>query len=133
MTADGGSWWDFDEEEQPVPLTAEAEAVLDAADDVVASAREALSREITQPVPVRLPAPTARDISAVAIGLLLIGCVAMFVIGWWQGGLIHSAVGTADARPQLVARATLANPPLIFPDGFDSTREEVTPLLKEEV
>ena len=132
MTNASGSWWDFDEEEQPVPLTAEAEAVLDAADDVVASAREALSREITEPVPLHLPAPTARDISAVAIGLLLVGCIAMFVIGWWQGDSSHLAVGIGGARPALVASATLVRPLLISSDGFERVPEEVSLLLKEE-
>ena len=128
MTGISGSWWDFDDGEKPVPLIADAEAVLGAADEAVASAREAICREATEPM--RIPAPASRDMSVVAVGLLLIGCIAMFAIGWWHGVSPRSMAGTRGVRSVTVA--TFGPPLLNSPDGFEPVHEEVSLLLKEE-
>lgn len=123
-----GSWWDYDEGERPLPLTADAEAVLDAANEAVDTAREAICREVTEPVCI--PYPMSRDMSVVAVGLLLIGCVAMFAIGWWHGVSSRSIVRPGAVRP--VAEATLGLPLLISSDGFEPVHEKLLPLSKEE-
>ena len=128
MTGISGSWWDFDEGEKPVPLIADAEAVLGAANEAVDAAREAICREVTEPV--RIPDPGSRDMSVVAVGLLLIGCIAMFAIGWGQGVSSQSTVRTGAVRP--VAEDTLGPPLLISPDGFEPIHEEALRLPKEE-
>lgn len=130
MTGISGSWWDFDEGEKPVPLIADAEAVLGAANEAVDAAREAICREVTEPV--RIPDPGSRDMSVVAVGLLLIGCVAMFVIGWWHGVSAQLTVGTGGAEPGPVAVATLEPPLLISSNGFEPVHEEALRPQKEE-
>ena len=100
MSEDRRSWWDFDPDERPVPLDPVAEAVAAEAEEIVESQRQSIMREDTDPTlqtlaalreaaasPVdegldRAPASLRR----IAVALLSVACVAMFSLGWLQGG-----------------------------------------------
>jgi hypothetical protein len=101
MSEDRRSWWDFDPDERPVPLDAIAEAVAAEAEQIVESQRQSIMREDTDPTgetlaALREAAATApvdegldrapASVRRIAVALLSVACVAMFSLGWVQGG-----------------------------------------------
>lgn len=135
---DPGAWWDFDPAERPVPLTPDAEAVIGEAHQTVTTAQEAIAREVTEPL---LTPPTftsdgdvletSRRPLALALCLLLVGCLAMFSIGWKQGAAPRGFVDPqaqvrADHHPDLlkdVTRGTTSDPAPRFSDGFSFSNQ----------
>ncbi len=97
-------WWDFDPSEMPIPLGPGDQAVLEAAEQEVASAYEVLSREETQPIHLPVTPRLDRDSLRLAIAVLLLGCLAMFSAGSRSGST--SAKTTLDERPADPSRAT---------------------------
>lgn len=102
MTGDGFEptpWWEFDRDERPVPLGPEgAWHAPDEAELIVNAEREAIIREDTEPNLVTLAQLAAaqpprkrqgvavsKSAALLAVGALLLGCVAMFALGWSQG------------------------------------------------
>lgn len=112
MSEDRRSWWDFDPDERPVPLGPIAEAVATEAEEIVESQRQSIMRENTDPTgetlaALREAAATApvdggldrapASLRRVAVALLSVACVAMFSLGWVQGGARAEArVSPAD-------------------------------------
>ncbi len=115
-------WWEFDHDEKPVPLGPEgAWHAPDEAELIVNAEREAIIREDTEPTLVTLaqlaataqPPRARRGIAVsnsaalVAVVVLLLGCVAMFVLGWHQGrelvanGEAPSSVSEPTSRDRL--------------------------------
>lgn len=107
-------WWDFDPDERPVPLNADAEwAAADDAELIVGLEREAIIREDTEPTITTLAALKTKEKSrrrtpmsvprsavlAAAVGLAA-GCVVMFSLGWTQGAAV------AADRPTSVGSTT---------------------------
>ncbi len=103
-------WWDA-EDERPVPLGAEASwAAPDEAELIVNAEREAIIREDTEPNLVTLAQLAAvaqpqvrqseglavrRSAALAAVALLLVGCVAMFALGWSRGQeVVATSVGS---------------------------------------
>ena len=100
MSEDRRSWWDFDPDERPVPLDPIAEAVAAEAEEIVESQRQSIMREDTDPTLQTLaalreaavvPADGGLDrapasLRRIAVALLSVACVAMFSLGWVQGG-----------------------------------------------
>lgn len=93
-------WWEFSDDEKPVPLGAGvAWEAADEAELIVNVERQAIIREDTEPNLVTLAQLAAaaepqvsragiavsRSTALVAVGILLLGSVAMFVLGWQQG------------------------------------------------
>ena len=123
MTADGFEptpWWEFGEDEKPVPLGPDGWHAPDEAELIVNAEREAIIREDTEPNLVTLdqlaadsgPAPkragvvVTKPAALVGAALLLVGCLAMFVLGW-----SHGRETVANARgPGSVSRFTSAEP-----------------------
>lgn len=103
MTGDGFEptpWWEFADDERPVPLGPEASwHAPDEAELIVNAEREAIIREDTEPNLVTLsqlaaaaePPPkrdgiaVTRSAALAAAMVLVLGCVAMFVWGWSHG------------------------------------------------
>ena len=120
MTGDGFEptpWWEFDHNERPVPLGPEgAWHAPDEAELIVNAEREAIIREDTEPNLVTLAQLAAvaqpprkrqgiavsKSAALVAVMALLLGCVAMFALGWSQG---REVVANAD-RPGSVSEST---------------------------
>lgn len=106
-------WWEFDHDEKPVPLAPDAEAEL-----IVSAEREAIIREDTEPSLVtqaqlaaaaspprkRQGIAVSNSAALVAVTALLVGCVAMFALGWSQG---RHVAARAD-RPSSVSESTSA-------------------------
>lgn len=114
-------WWDAEDGERPVPLGPEGPwAAPDEAELLVNAEREEIIREDTEPDLVtlaQLAAPArpevqreglavSRSAASAAVALLLIGCVAMFVLGWNRG--------------QEVLADRAASPAVLEPTSHDS-------------
>lgn len=121
---DSGSWWEFDPGEKPIPLDGDGWKVADDAEMIVNSHREAIGREDTDPTletlarlrsqagpprQISLPKPAIRA----AIGLLVVGCAAMFALGWVQGSATSedapSAMRGLSDRSAAVTQVTAAS------------------------
>jgi len=97
-------WWEFDPDERPVPLfdpqdpesRSVGKGVTEEAQSIVWSAREAIAREDTDPAlsfagltPTRdtVLSVMGRRVGLVAAGLLAVGCMGSFALGWRQGSM----------------------------------------------
>jgi hypothetical protein len=100
-------WWELDPEESPVPLDTDGWVAADDAELIVNLEREAIIREDTEPTLSTLATLNALGERHESRGLrvshlslmtaalsLLLGCAAMFVLGWSQG----SAPGAASQQ-----------------------------------
>jgi len=128
----GSTWWDFDPSEKPVPLRADAEAVLNEAHLTVTSAQRVLEREVTEPIQPsasRLDAGALRTegrILKLSLCLLLSGCLVTAAIGWSQGS---AARRSADPQARSshagldgvidVTKVTVFGSPRGSADGFN--------------
>ena len=132
-------WWEFDQDEKPVPLGAErAWHAPDEAELIVNAEREGIIREDTEPNLVTLAQlaaaadpPRKRDGIAVtksaavaAAMVLLLGCVAMFAWGWSHGRQVADAaipVLEPTSREQqvdsLMSRSQITNNPMKGGEG----------------
>lgn len=105
-------WWEFGQDEKPVPLGPDATwQAADEAELIVNAEREAIGREDTEPNLVTLAQLAAaaqppqkwrgievrKSAAAVAVVALIIGCGAMFALGWSQGKeAVVKALGRSD-------------------------------------
>ena len=105
-------WWDFDPSEVPIPLGLDEQAVVEAAEQEVASAHEALTREETQPIPLSVTPRLWRDSLRLAVAVLLLGCLVMFSAGFRTGSA--SVRTTSDERPADQSRATSVTEAILF-------------------
>ena len=111
-------WWEFGRDEKPVPLGPEGTwHAPDEAELIVNAEREAIIREDTEPSLVTLPQLAAaaerqvsrpgvsvtRSTALMAVGILLLGCAAMFALGWHQG----KETLAGRATPSSVTQPTL--------------------------
>ena len=124
------SWWDFDPDERPIPLSELAEAVANEAEEIVESQRQAIMREDTEPTGQTLaalqeaaaaPAPSGEkdrqpsSLNRVALALLAAGCAVMFGLGWVQGNEAR-----AEARDR-VTNTTNKDAPVESNQGLGAT------------
>jgi hypothetical protein len=108
-------WWEFPDDEKPVPLgPGDAWEAADEAELIVNVEREAIGREDTEPSLVTLAQLAAaadrqvsppgvsvsRSTALVAVGILLLGCTAMFALGWHQGKEILASRATSSSVTQ---------------------------------
>jgi hypothetical protein len=108
-------WWELPDGEKPVPLgPGHAWEAADEAELIVNVEREAILREDTEPNLVtlaQLAAAAERQVSGpgvsvtrsaalVAVGILLLGCAAMFALGWHQGKEILASRATSSSVTQ---------------------------------
>ena len=105
-------WWEFGPDEEPVPLGPDATwQAPDEAELIVNAEREAIGREDTEPNLVTLAQLAAaaqppqkwrgievrRSAAGVAVVALVLGCVAMFALGWSQGKeVVAKALGRSS-------------------------------------
>lgn len=151
MTEAGRPWWEFDPDERPVPLDASDQNAARQAEEIVESERRAIMREDTEPTlqtlaglrgtaitvsrarGVRRPRGSVRLLGS---GLLLLGCVAMFTLGWAQAAAARRIA--PDSRPGInksvvksVTASTVTDQVRDFDRGFTAqfqshTRKEVS-------
>ena len=108
-------WWELPDGEKPVPLgPGHAWEAADEAELIVNVEREAILREDTEPNLVTLAqlaaaaesqvsrtgVPVTRSTALVAVGILLLGCAAMFALGWNQGKEILAGRATSSSVTQ---------------------------------
>ncbi|MCA1601964.1 MAG: hypothetical protein LC776_10105 [Acidobacteria bacterium] len=108
-------WWELPDGEKPVPLgPGHAWEAADEAELIVNVEREAIIREDTEPSLVTLAQLAAaaepqvsragiavsRPTALVAAGILLLGCAAMFALGWRQGKEILASRATSSSVMQ---------------------------------
>ena len=135
LPGDQSQWWDFDPSETPVPLTVDGQAVVEAAEQEVASAYEALAREETQPISLPVTTPLRRDSLGLSIALLLLGCLVMFVVGFRQGSgsaRTGSEDGSRPSRAASVVEVTFVQPSELSTNGV-ATDQEAPSQHKEEM
>lgn len=116
---EGRPWWEFPDGEKPVPLgSGEAWEVADEAELIANVERETIVREETEPNLVTLAQLAAaaercqvarpgvsvsRSMALVAVVILLLGCAAMFALGWHQGKEILESRATPSSVTQRTA------------------------------
>lgn len=101
MTQEGGTWWEFDPDERPVPLDEDGQGVAEVAEEIVEAERQSIMRQDTEPTLATLRAlaeskvlntgEPARSLLPLGIALLVVGCAAMFSLGWSQGAAAQEA------------------------------------------
>jgi len=120
------TWWEFDPEERPVPLAADAAGeAADEADLIVNAERETI-REDPESTIVTLAelsgdqegvvprtSPVSKPAVVVAALILLAGCAGTFTLGWHQGKAALATRERAAGEAAPVTHITL--------DGTSST------------
>lgn len=97
-------WWEFDPNERPVPLDpTDRWQAPDDAELIAHSEREAIARQDTEPTgltiarSVEAPSSSSRVSlgrrAAIAACLLVVGCGAMFSLGWSHGSRVAASSG----------------------------------------